>query len=400
MWKLGVEVDSSLAIQKSHQACEILSEIKVDCWLIWIRETMQFRDPALSLVLDMDIISPTALLYTSDGQRIAVAQAIDARGLPSGPFDRIVPYEKGIRDALRSELVRLDPAQIAINYSTETVSADGLTLGMYRNLLEHLEGTPYKDRLMSAAPLMERLKGRKLPEEVRRIENAVQVTERIFNDLATYLQPGQAETEIASYVRERMMAYEVTASWDPAYCPAVDTGPNKIFGHAGPTNSRTRAGHLLHFDFGVEANGYCSDLQRMFFFGRRSEIPAEVQHALDTVTGAIEAAAAFLRPGRIGHEVDAVARRHIIDHGYEEYAHGLGHQVGRFAHDGGMRLAPQWELFGQRCYGIVEEGNVFTIEPNALTSNYGRVSLEEDVLVEANGCRFLSTPQRALICLG
>jgi len=391
--------NSLLAIEKSHQACDILAEVGIDCWLIWVRETMQFRDPALSLVLDMDIISPTALLYTSNGERIAVAQAIDARGLPEGPFDHIVPYEKGIRDALRSELAHLDPARIAINYSTETVSADGLTLGMYKNLLAHLEGTPYAERLISAAPLMERLKGRKLPEEVARIENAVQVTERIFDDLVTFLQPGQTEMEIAAYVGDRMKAYEVTASWDPAYCPAVDAGPNKIFGHAGPTDSRTRAGHLLHFDFGVEANGYCSDLQRMFFFGRRSEIPAEVQHALDTVRGAIEAAAAFLRPGRVGHEVDAVARSTITSHGYKEYAHGLGHQVGRFAHDGGMRLAPQWELFGQRCYGIVEEDNVFTIEPNALTPNYGRVSLEEDVLVEAGGCRFLSKPQHELICL-
>lgn len=392
-------MDPSLAVQKSRQACRILAELDIDCWLIWVRETMQFRDPALSLVLDMDIISPTALLYTSDGERIAVAQAIDARGLPDGPFDRIVPYEKGIRDALRSELVRLDPAQLAINYSTETVSADGLTLGMYQNLLQHLKGTPYQGRLISAAPLMERLKGRKLPQEVERIEHAVRITEKIFDDLCDALRPDQSEVEIAAYVGERMKAYEVIPSWDPAYCPAVDAGPEKLFGHAGPTDNRTRPGHLLHFDFGVCANGYCSDLQRMYFFGRRSEVPAEVQRAFDTVRGAIDAATAFLRPGRIGHEVDAVAREHITGHGYEEYAHGLGHQVGRFAHDGGMRLAPQWELFGQRCYGIVEEGNVFTIEPNALTPNFGRVSVEEDVLVEADGCRYLSTPQRELICL-
>jgi Xaa-Pro aminopeptidase len=393
-------VDPSLAVLKSHQACRILEELDIDCWLIWVRETMQFRDPALSLVLDMDIISPTALLYTSDGERIAVAQAIDARGLPEGPLDRIVPYEKGIRDALRGELGRLDPTGVAINYSTETVSADGLTLGMYKNLLQHLDGTPYRDRLISAAPVMERLKGRKLPQEVERIEHAVRITERIFDDLCDVLRPGQSEIEIAAHVRERMKAYEVGPSWDPAYCPAVDAGPDKVMGHAGPTDNRTRPGHLLHFDFGVCAHGYCSDLQRMYFFGRRSEIPGEVQRAFDTVRGAIDAAAAFLRPGRVGHEVDAVARRHITGHGYEEYAHGLGHQVGRFAHDGGMRLAPQWELFGQRPYGIVEEGNVFTIEPNALTSSYGRVSLEENVLVEADGCRFLSTPQRELICLG
>jgi Xaa-Pro aminopeptidase len=392
-------MNPSLAVRKSHQACGILAELDIDCWLIWVRETMQFRDPTLSLVLDMDIISPTALLYTKDGERIAVAEAIDARGLPEAPFDRIVPYEKGIRAALRSELERLDPGSVAINYSTETVSADGLTLGMYKNLLAHLDGTPYADRLTSAAPIVERLKGRKLPEEVERIEEAVRVTERIFDDLREALRPGQSEIEIASLVNDRMRHYEVAPAWDAAYCPAVDAGPDKIMGHAGPTKMKTRAGHLLHFDFGVRKNAYCSDLQRMYFFGKRSEVPDEVRRALDTVRGAIEAAASFLRPGRIGHEVDAVARERITAAGYAEYAHGLGHQIGRFAHDGGMRLAPTWELFGRRSYGIVEEGNVFTIEPNALTPCYGRVSLEEDVLVEADGCRFLSSPQRELICL-
>jgi len=381
------------------QACSILAELDIDCWLIWVRETMQFRDPTLSLVLGMDVISPTGLLYTKDGERIAIAEAIDARGLPNVPFDRIVPYEKGIRAVLRDELARLDPEQVAVNYSTETVSADGLTVGMYRNLLENLDGTPYADRIISAAPIVERLTGRKLPEEVDRIGEAVRVTERIFDDLCELLRAGQSELEIAALVNDRMRDYGVTPAWDPAYCPAVDAGPDKIMGHAGPTEMRTRPGHLLHFDFGVRKNGYCSDLQRMYFFGKRSEIPDEVRHAFDTVRGAIEAAAEFLKPGRIGHEVDAVARQRISAGGYEEYAHGLGHQIGRFAHDGGMRLAPTWELFGQRSYGIVEEGSVFTLEPNAQTPNYGRVSIEEDVLVEGDGCRFLSTPHREIICL-
>jgi Xaa-Pro aminopeptidase len=392
-------MDQALVVQKSRQACEILGEIGVDCWLIWVRETMQFRDPALSLVLDMDVISPTALLYTSSGERIAVSQEIDARGLPEGLFDRVVPYSKDIRAPLRGELARIDPAEVAIDYSTDTESADGLTHGMYKTLVEHLAGTPYADRLVSAAPVIERLKGRKLPAEVERIERAVRITGQIFRDLTGYLRPGQTELEVGDYVRGRMAEYGVGPSWDGAYCPCVDAGPDKIFGHAGPTKARTRHGHLLHFDFGVTKDGFCSDLQRMYFFGRRSQIPDEVQRAFETVREAIDAAAAFLRPGRIGHEVDAVARSRITGAGYEEYAHGLGHQVGRFAHDGGMRLAPTWELFGRRAYGVVEQGNVFTIEPNALTPSYGRVSLEEDVLVTADGCRYLSTPQRELICL-
>ncbi len=392
-------MSQALAALKSQQACEILKELGVDCWLVWVRETMQMRDPSLELVLGTDVIAQTALLFTRGGERIAVAQEHDAAGFPSGLFDRTIPYRTGIAEPLRRELSRLDPAQIALDYSVDNDAADGLSVGMLELLRQILDGTAYSTRLVSAGPLVERLRGRKLPEEVDRIRTAISITEGIFDDLRGVLRVGQTEQEIAEYVRARMQELGVTPSWDPSYCPAVDAGPAKEFGHSGPTGLRTRAGHLLHFDFGVKADGFCADLQRMYFFGRRSDVPAEVRRAFDTVRGAIDAAGSFLRPGRIGHEVDAVARAHITGAGYEEYAHGLGHQIGRFAHDGGMRLAPSWELFGRRPFGIVEEGNVFTLEPNAATPNYGRVSLEEDVLVTADGCRFLSTPQREPICI-
>ncbi len=389
----------ALAALKSHQACEVLNELGVDCWLVWVRETMQMRDPSLDLVLGTDVIAQTALLFTREGERIAVAQEHDAAGFPDGLFDRTIPYRTGIAEPLRRELARLDPEQIALDYSIDNDAADGLSVGMLELLRRFLDGTAYSSRFVTAGPLVERLRGRKLPEEVDRIRTAISITERIFDDLRRFLRVGQTEREIAEYMRARMRDLGVSPSWDPSYCPAVDAGPDKEFGHAGPTGLRTKAGHLLHFDFGAKADGYCADLQRMYFFGSPGGIPAEVRRAFDTVRGAIDAANSFLRPGRVGHEVDAVARAHITGHGYEEYAHGLGHQIGRFAHDGGMRLAPTWELFGRRPFGIVEQGNVFTIEPNAATPNYGRVSLEEDVLVTADGCQYLSTPQRELICL-
>jgi Xaa-Pro aminopeptidase len=43
--------------------------------------------------------------------------------------------------------------------------------------------------------------------------------------------------------------------------------------------------------------------------------------------------------------------------------------------------------------GIVEAGNVYTLELGVMTEA-GYVGLEEDVVVTANGCEYLSTPQR------
>jgi len=102
----------------------------IDCWLVWICETMQMRDPPLDHILGSDVISPAALLCTRDSERIAVALLIDGLAFSEGLFERVVAYQRGIGDALHQELARLDPRSIAINRSEEKVVADGMSAGM------------------------------------------------------------------------------------------------------------------------------------------------------------------------------------------------------------------------------------------------------------------------------
>jgi methionine aminopeptidase len=95
-----------------------------------------------------------------------------------------------------------------------------------------------------------------------------------------------------------------------------------------------------------------------------------------------------------------IARDFVQAAGFKEYQHALGHQIGRYAHDGGVLLGPKWERYGDSVIGAIEAGNVFTLELYVTTKNYGQVSLEEDVIVTKNGCEFLSHPQKRLICIG
>jgi Xaa-Pro aminopeptidase len=137
----------------------------------------------------------------------------------------------------------------------------------------------------------------------------------------------------------------------------------------------------------------------MFFFGKPSEVPSEVQHAFETVRDAIQAASEFIEAGSVGHEVDSIARNHVLAQGYEEYQHALGHQIGRQAHDGGTILGPLWDRYGDTPKGAVEVGNAFTLELNVRTEEYGQVSLEEDIIITKKGCEFLSRPQMEILCL-
>ncbi len=77
--------------------------------------------------------------------------------------------------------------------------------------------------------------------------------------------------------------------------------------------------------------------------------------------------------------------------------HGLGHQVGIMAHDGGGGMFPKWERYGELPYIKLEKGQVFTIEPSLSTKNYGWVALEEMIVITEDGCDFLVPPAKDFI---
>lgn len=96
----------------------------------------------------------------------------------------------------------------------------------------------------------------------------------------------------------------------------------------------------------------------------------------------------------VAHRVGA--RRVLRETGFEEFPHGLGHQVGRFAHDGTALLGPAWEKYAGKPFKKLEVGMVFTIEPRLTVPGRGIATVEEMVVVTATGAEFLSTPQRRL----
>jgi Xaa-Pro aminopeptidase len=110
----------------------------------------------------------------------------------------------------------------------------------------------------------------------------------------------------------------------------------------------------------------------------------------------MDAGAAALRPGAVGWQVDAAARSTLLRAGVPEPLYALGHQLGRSAHDGGTLLGPRWDRYGSAPLGVVEAGNVFTLELGTSVPGRGYLGLEEDVLVVEDGVEWLSTPQREL----
>lgn len=394
---------SDLVQEKVAQAVQILQEKEIDLWLTFVRETMLAADPILPLIYgEGDLTWHSALLITRTGERIAIVGHYEAEAVQRlGAFTQVIPYHHGIGEVLRERIAALDPRQIAINTSLSDPLADGLTHGMYQQLLNILADTPYANRLIAAEDVIHALVGRKTEGELARIRAAVEATEEIFIETFNFLRPGQSEQEIAAFMRQRAAARGLGLAWSAENCPAVNAGPDSPIGHSGPTELRVQRGHILHFDFGVRKDGFCSDIQRVVYFLAEGETqpPPEVQRGFDVIVEAIQKAAQAMKPGRLGYEVDAVARSTVTQAGYEEYMYGTGHQLGRRAHDGGGMLGPLWERYGDSPKKPLEVGQVYTIEPGLMVQGRGYIGLEEDVVVTADGAEFLSRPQTELICL-
>ena len=387
--------------EKIKQAIEILKEKNVDTWLTFVRETSSTPDPMLELILGTHVVWPSAFIITAQGRAIAIVGSIDQQNIKDHADYEVIGYVASIKDELLKTLKELDPKRIAINYSVSDVTADGLTHGMYLTLIEYLEGTLYLERLEPSEAIVAALRGRKSKAETERIKSAIQETLKIFDEVTGFVKPGHTEQDVQAFIRSKMKERSLEPAWDPEQCPAVFTGPESAGAHAGPTKRKIEPGHLMNIDFGVRKQGYVSDLQRTWYFLRPNEVqpPDEVQKGFETIRDAIKEAAKALKPGKKGWEIDAVARNYIVDTGYEEFPHALGHQVGRQVHDGSALLCPKWDRYKNLPYSIVEAGQVFTLEPRLTVEDHGVATIEEIVVVTKKGCAFLSTPQEELIVI-
>jgi len=388
--------------EKVTQAKRLLKEFDIDCWLTFVRESQINGDPTLVFLLGEAVTWHSAFLITKSGRTQAIVGRYDKIMVEDvGGYDEVIGYVEGIKEPLQHFLKQLNPDTIAVNYSEGSEICDGLTHGMYLTLSSLLSEIGMGDRIVSAERVVSALRERKSPFELQSIKEAIHHTEEIFGMVGKFVSSGKTEKEVAAFVLKEVERRALKTAWDAAVCPSVFTGPDTAEAHYRPTDRHVERGHLLNMDFGVKVNGYCSDMQRTFYIreaGHR-DVPPEVQKGFDTIVHAVEQARAAMRPGVLGVDVDRVARGVVTANGYDEFPHGLGHQVGRFVHDGTALMGPAWEKYAQKPFQKLESSMVFTIEPRLTVPGRGVATIEEMVVVTEEGADYLSEPQKKLILI-
>jgi Xaa-Pro aminopeptidase len=312
-------------------------------------------------------------------------------------YHQVMGYEsEGIAPKLREFVRWSKPKRIAVNTSQDEGAADGLSSGMQRYLTAALKQHPH--RFVSAEDLAIALRAKLIPEEVQLVRESVAHCEKIYGELEDAIRPGKTDKQVHDLALRLVAERGLTTAWAADHCPAVQVGSNQA-GHLGYHGEIIKEGDFVKLDFGVNYEGYCSDIQRNYFVGRAS-VPVGVRRMFDTAMASNDAALSILKPGVQGYKVDTIARNLIVKRGYPEYMHALGHVLGRSTHEIGPLLGPRWRSrYGAQGEKPVQEDMVFTIEPS-VTSEFGTCNLEQDVLITVKGSEKISKRQDDLIRVG
>ncbi len=393
---------NQLIQEKIAQAVGILNEFNIDCWITFVRESGINGDPTLPFLVEEDVTWHSAFIIHKDGTKHAIVGRYDKQTIEElGVYNNVIGYVEGVKKPLQAHLQEKNPTKIAINYSKGSEICDGITFGMYLTLVDILSEIEMEKRLISAEKVVSALRERKSDEELRRIKKAVAITEEIWSAVAQYMKAGMTEQQIADFVHQQIKNRGVECAWDAPFCPAVFSGIGEAEAHYSPTNKKIQRGEIVNMDFGVKYRDYVSDTQRIFYILKEgeTEAPEDVQHGVQAVIHSIDAAKNGMKPNVQAFEIDAIARNIIIENKYDGFPHGLGHQLGRFVHDGTALMGPLWEKYANKPLQYLEENMVFTIEPRVTVPKRGQASIEEMVIVTKNGCEWLTNPQKEIILI-
>jgi Xaa-Pro aminopeptidase len=235
--------------------------------------------------------------------------------------------------------------------------------------------------------IVESLRERKDPEEIARIAAAAEVATRALERAVRAVRVGMTELEIAGLLEH---ALRDAGSTGFPFETIVASGPRSALPHARAGSRAVEAGDFLLIDFGAIVDGYCADVTRTFVIGRATD---EQRTVYEIVREANRRASSMVRPGMKGRDADALARRYIEERGYgSEFGHSLGHGLGLEVHE-----APR---LSRTAEATLPAGAVVTIEPGIYRAGWGGVRIEDDVVLDPEGPRILTTFPRELLEIG
>lgn len=260
--------------------------------------------------------------------------------------------------------------------------ANRITFKDYQDLLKFI---PYEN-FIPIYDVIDKLISVKDDEEIKNIRRAAEMGDRVFDEIIFLIKPGIKEIELSAEISYRSRKY---GSQKDAFEPIVVSGVKSAMPHGKPDGTKLKKGEIVLLDFGCVYNGYHSDMTRTLFIGKPDK---KIKKIYKTVLEAQKLGIESVREGIECNRLDSVVRKFINGKGFGKYfGHASGHGVGLEIHE--------MPRISKQNKNALLSRNVITIEPGIYIPNLGGVRIEDDVVVNRNGCTVLTSSPKDLICL-
>ncbi|MEZ7172951.1 M24 family metallopeptidase [Sporosarcina sp. OR05] len=317
-------------------------------------------------------------VYYFDGQDdyLWTDQRYTLQANEQSPFCKIEVADKAMNHFFSLKLPERLRGRIGFESDLMTVSHYKL----FSSFVPDIEWIPLGAKLLE-------IRAVKSSEELAIIKQAVQIADDAFDELLPMIQIGMTEMDVRNELEYLMLK---GGHEGPAFGTIVAFGERAALPHAVPTNRKLQRDEFLLIDFGVNFNGYMSDMTRTIAIG---EVDSYSANVFNLTLQALEKSIAAIKPGIESHQLDQVARNVFEESDMEEYSlRGLGHGVGLQIHE-----LPRIVQFGS---DIVAPGMVFTVEPGLYIPNRVGVRIEDLIHVTEEGCDVLTdTPRKISLSL-
>lgn len=387
---------------------QLMERAGLDAWVLAAREYNE--DPVLRTMLPATWLGTarrrTILLFlrTPAGvRRMAVARYDVGDAFPSAwdPELQPDPWSR-----LAELLAEADPARIGINSSAVFALADGLSASEREELMAHLAPS-LAGRVVSAESAAIGWLETRLPEERDRMADACRTAHRFLRRALSdeVIKPGATTTtEVEWWLRDAVHG-DGFGSWFHPTCTVQRRGGAARDSFAGKVGEMPiEAGDLVHIDFGIVADGYCTDQQQHAYVLRPGEhrAPGGLQAGIDRANRLQDLLMAGFAPGRSGNELLRRTRQAaaaegldglVYSHPIGLHGHAAGPTIGLWDKQEAVEGQGDYPLWPSTAYSIELQARVAVGEWGGQVVQF---MLEEDAWFDEAGCTFLDGRQTAL----
>ncbi|KQT35327.1 Xaa-Pro aminopeptidase [Sphingomonas sp. Leaf412] len=309
---------------------QLMRENGIDMWVLIAREYLE--DPVVSTMLNATNLRArrrTIIIFFDPGDGKPIERLVVSKHgmgtLYQPVWDMATQPDQFAR--VRELIAARNPKKIALNISSLTAFADGLTHSQYTDLTAAL--TPeMRARIVPGYPLAIGWLETRTPEEMKVYPDIVRIAHAIIGEgfSAAVVKPGVTTNEDLVWWYRQRVADLGLATW---FHPSVEVTRRGVPGVLREQASVIEKGDMLRVDFGIQYLGFSTDTQHVAYVLRDGEkdAPAGMKAGLLDSNRVQDAVTSEFRVGATGNEVLNRARAKAIAAGLKPtiYSHPIGY---------------------------------------------------------------------------